>query len=161
MPSLYVLRCIILAALLSGLLSCGGNKVSSKVPGAQGRASQKFTIQVNVADGANQNYPIPMDLVTVTDKKVIAEIGKLTAKDWFDRRMQILRDFQGKVSVASWEWVPGQHAGPISVEIVKKTRVAYIFANYINAGGHRALVDVRVPVVVNLGPEDFTIQPLK
>jgi type VI secretion system protein len=118
-------------------------------------------MQVNVADLANQNYPIPMDLVTVSDKKVIAEIGKLTAKDWFERRMQVLRDFHGKVAVASWEWVPGQHAGPISVEISPKTRVAYVFANYLNAGGHRALVDVKTPVVVNLGPEDFTIQPLK
>ena len=50
-------------------------------------------MQVNVADGANQNYPIAMDLVTVSDKKVVAEIGKLAAKDWFDRRAQIIRDF--------------------------------------------------------------------
>jgi len=161
MSSSYAVRYFVLAALLSGLVSCGGAKVSNKVPGAQGRASRKFTMQVNVADGANQNYPIPMDLVTVTDKKVIAEIGKLTAKDWFDRRMQVLRDFHGKIDVASWEWVPGQHAGPISVEINPKTRVAYVFANYLNPGGHRALVDVKTPVVVNLGPEDFTLQPLK
>jgi hypothetical protein len=102
-----------------------------------------------------------MDLVTIKDKKVIGDVGKLSAKDWFDRRMQILRDSQGKVEIASYEWVPGQHTGPISVEIAKKTRVAYVFANYLNGATHRALVDVKAPVVVNLGPEDFTIQPLK
>jgi hypothetical protein len=167
MRPLYVLRYRIFAAalvpaLLALVTSCGGaKKVSAKVPGAQGRATQKFSIQVNVADAANQNYPIAMDLVAVADKKVVAEIGKLSAKDWFDRRTQVLRDYQGNVSVASWEWVPGQHAGPISVEIAPKTRVAYVFANYINAGGHRALVDVKAPVVVNLGPEDFSIQPLR
>jgi hypothetical protein len=75
--------------------------------------------------------------------------------------MQILRDTQGKVSVASWEWVPGQHAGPIAVAISKKTRVAYVFANYRSGGGHRALVDVRAPVVINLGPEDFSLQALR
>jgi hypothetical protein len=162
MRSAYVLRYIVFTAVLSGLISCGGGKkASTPVPGAQGRAAQKFSIQVNVVDGANQNFPIAMDLVTVADKQVIGEVAKLSAKDWFDRRTQILRDFQGKVSVASWEWVPGQHAGPISIAIAKKTRVAYVFANYINAGGHRALVDVRAPVVINLGPEDFSIQPLK
>lgn len=133
----------------------------NKVPGAQGRSAMKFSFQVNVVPDANENFPIPMDLVTIADKKVIGEVGKLTAKDWFDRRMQIIRDFQGKVEVASWEWVPGQHAGPISVAIGPKTRVAYVFANYRNGGGHRALVNVKTPVVINLGPEDFSIQPLK
>jgi hypothetical protein len=162
MPATYVLRCIIFSALLSGLISCGGaKKVSTSVPGAQGRAAQKFSMQVNVADDANENYPVAMDLVTITDKKVIADIGKLTSKDWFERRTQVIRDTQGKVSVASWEWVPGQHSGPISVAIPPKTRVAYIFAKYINNGGHRALVDVKAPVVVNLGPEDFSLQSLR
>lgn len=151
-----------LAALATILVSCGGaKKVTSAVPGSQGRAAQKFSIQVNVADGANENYPIAMDLVMVTDKKVVPEIAKLSAKDWFERRMQIQRDFQGKVSVASWEWVPGQHVGPISIEVNPQTRVAYVFANYINAGGHRAVVDVKAPVVVNLGPQDFSLQPLR
>ena len=161
MQILYVLRCSLSGVLLAGLTSCGGAKVSSAVPGAQGRATQKFSMQVNVADGANQNFPIAMDLVTISDKKVIAEVGKLTSKDWFERRSQVLRDTQGKVAVASWEWVPGQHAGPISVAIAPKTRVAYIFANYINGGGHRALIDVKTPVVINLGPEDFSFQSLR
>ena len=161
MRSSYVLGFIILGVFLAGLTSCGGNKLSTKVPGAQGHASQKFSMQVNVADGANQNFPIAMDLVTITDKKVIADVGKLTSKDWFERRTQIIRDTQGKVSVASWEWVPGQHAGPIAVAVAPKTRVAYIFANYLNNGGHRALVDVKTPVVINLGPEDFSLQSLR
>jgi hypothetical protein len=162
MQSLYVLRCTIFCALLAGLISCGGaKKVSTSVPGAQGRAAKKFVMQVNVAEDANENYPIAMDLVTITDKKIIADVGKLTSKDWFERRMQVIRDTQGKVSVASWEWVPGQHSGPISVDIPPKTRVAYVFAKYLNNGGHRALIDVRSSVVVNLGPEDFSLQSLR
>jgi hypothetical protein len=162
MRPLYLLWCIITGSLLAALISCGGPKrVNASVPGAQGRATQKFSMQINVADGANENFPIPMDLVTISDKKVIADIAKLTSKDWFERRSQILRDTQGKVSVASWEWVPGQHAGPIAVAIAPNTRVAYVFANYRNNGGHRALVDVRAPVVINLGPEDFSLQALR
>jgi hypothetical protein len=163
MRSLYVLRCIIFGALVGGLVSCGGaKKVKSAVPGSQGRATQKFSMQINVAEGANENFPIAMDLVTITDKKVIADVGKLTSKDWFERRAQVLRDTpQGKISVASFEWVPGQHAGPISVAVAPKTRVAYVFAKYINGGGHRALIDVKAPVVITFGPEDFSLQSLR
>lgn len=118
-------------------------------------------MQINVADGANDNFPIAMDLVTITDKKIIADIGKLTSNDWFERRMQVMRDAQGKISVASFEWVPGQHAGPIAVAIAPKTRVAYVFAKYMNVGSHRALIDVKAPVVINMGVEDFTLQSLR
>jgi hypothetical protein len=161
MRSPYVLGFPILGVLLAGLTGCGGNKLSTNVPGAQGHAAKNFSMQVNVADGANQNYPIAMDLVTISDKKVIPEVGKLSSRDWFERRNQILRDTGGRVSVASWEWVPGQHAGPIAVAIAPKTRVAYVFAKYLNGGSHRALVDVKHPVVINLGPEDFSIQALR
>ena len=161
MRSLCVLLCIIPAVLLSGLISCGGTKVKTAVPGSQGRAAQKFSMQIVVDELANQNTPIGMDLVTITDKKIIADIGKLTAKDWFERRTQVLRDTQGKVSVASFEWVPGQHVDKITVAIAPKTRVAYVFANYINGGSHRALIDVKQPVVINLRAEDFTLQSLR
>jgi type VI secretion system protein len=161
MRSQYVLWCTILGVLLSGLISCGGTKVKASVPGSQGRAAQKFSMQVVVDESANQNSPIAMDLVTITDKKVIADIGKLTAKDWFERRTQVLRDTQGKVSVASFEWVPGQHVDKITVAIAPKTRVAYVFANYINGGSHRALIDVKQPVVINLRAEDFALQSLR
>jgi type VI secretion system protein len=120
-----------------------------------------FTIQVEVAPDANQGNPIPADFVAVMDKKLIREISKLSAKDWFERRIQIQRDFPGKVTAASWEWVPGQHGGPISIELSRDFEAAYLFANYLNPGDHRAFIDVRTPVVVNFGPDEFSLQPLK
>lgn len=125
------------------------------------RTSKKFSVQVVVAPGANQDSPIPTDFVAVSEKKLIAEIAKLSAKDWFDRRVQLMRDFPDKVQVVSWEWVPAQHAGPISIDLPKDALAGFVFANYANAGDHRAVVDLRIPVVLTLGAEEFSLQQLK
>ena len=85
----------------------------------------------------------------------------MSARDWYDRRAQIQRDFPMKVQILSWEWVPGDHVGPISVEIEAKTLAGFLFANYSNGGEHRAYVDVRKPIVMNLGAEEFVVQSLR
>jgi type VI secretion system protein len=149
-----------LGLLIFAMVGCGLPK-KARVPIAGTRKNTKFTIQVNVADGANQNSPIPMDFVMVSDKKLLQEVAKLSAKDWFDRRVQIQRDFGPKAQVVSWEWVPGQHSGPVAIDVPGKTLSAFLFAQYLNAGEHRAAVNVKWPVAVNLGAEEFSVQPLK
>jgi len=121
----------------------------------------KFFMQLNVTPTANNNNPIPMDLVMVMDKKLIKEVGKLTAKDWFERRVQIQRDYPNLTEVIPWELVPGQHTGTISIEVNQKAQGAFLFARYLTPGDNRAAVDVRVPIVVNMLEEGFTVQPLK
>ena len=143
-------RAITVSMLLMGILACGFTK-KAHVPIATSRKNTRFTIQVVVADTANQNSPIPVDFVMVEDKKLLQEVAKLSAKDWFDRRVQVQRDFAAKVQVVSWEWVPGEHGGPIDVDVAGKTLGAFLFANYGNGGEHRAAVDVNTPVIVSLG----------
>ena len=125
------------------------------------RSEPKFFMQLNVAPAANNNNPVPMDFVMVLDKKLIKDMAKLSAKDWFDRRVQIQRDYPNLTEIVSWEWVPGQHTGTISIEVNPKAQGAFLFANYLTPGDNRAAVDVHVPVVVNLLEEGFTVQPLK
>ena len=139
------------ALKIPGLPKLGGSK----------KPNTKFTMQINVSDAANQNQPIPMDLVMVLDKRTVLQVAKLTSKDWFDRRMQVERDNPGKVVVASWEWSPGEHVGPISVDISPDFRAGFIFASYANDTDHRAVIDVRKPIVVNLQAEDFSVTSLK
>lgn len=152
----FVILFVIIAAAAAG---CGAK--NTRLPIVSSGKLAKFTIEVSVSDNANQNSPIPVDFVMVSDKKLLPEVAKLSAKDWFERRVQILRDFPAKVQVASWEWVPGQHVGPISVAVASSTRGAFLFANYLNNGGHRAYVDVHSPVVATFGPEEFSLQALK
>jgi type VI secretion system protein len=143
-----------------GILACGLSK-KAHVPIAGSRTNTKFTIQVVVAEAANQNSPVPVDFVMVADKKLLQEVAKLSAKDWFDRRVQVQRDFPTKLKVISWEWVPEEHVGPIDVDVAGNTLGAFLFANYANGGEHRAAVDVKTPVIVSLGAEDFSVQRLK
>jgi type VI secretion system protein len=159
---LRILGCksIAVSVLFAGLLACGLPK-KTHLPLAGSRTNTKFSIQVVVADAANQNSPIPVDFVMVGDKKLLLEVAKLSAKDWFERRIQVQRDFSTKLQVVSWEWVPGEHGGPIDVDVAGSTRGAFLFANYANGGEHRAAVDVKSPVILSLGAEDFSVQRLK
>ena len=153
-------RYFVVFALITGACGCGVAR-KARVPVVSSRKTAKFTIEINVSQNANQNSPIPVDFVMVLDKKLTAEIAKLSAKDWFERRVQIQRDVPNKVQVVSWEWVPGQHVGPISIDVAPKAKAGFLFANYLNGGEHRAYVDVRIPVVATFGPEDFSVQALK
>ena len=153
-------RCFVVLVLLAGGVACGAAK-KARVPVVTSPKTQKFSIQVNISDSANQNSPIPVDFVLVKDKKLLPEVAKMAAKDWFERRVQIQRDFPNKVQVVSWEWVPGQHVGPISIAVASDTRGAFLFANYLNGGEHRGYVDVHAPVAVTFGPEEFSLQQLK
>jgi hypothetical protein len=132
-----------------------------KLPGLPKHVNEKFTMQINVSDNANQNEPIPMDFVMVLDKKTIQEVAKLTSKDWFERRVQVERDHPGKIVVASWEWAPGEHVGPISVDVSPDFKAGFLFASYVNASDHRAVINALNPIVVNLRAEDFSVMSLK
>jgi type VI secretion system protein len=151
---------ILVAVLSLAIVACGLSK-KAHVPLVGSRTNTKFTIEVVVSESANQNSPIPVDFVMVEDKKLLAEVAKLSAKDWFDRRTQVERDFPTKIHVLSWEWVPGAHAGPIDVDISKNSLAAFLFANYTNGGEHRAAIDLSSPAIVNLGADDFSVQRLK
>lgn len=151
-----------LAAVATGVLllgSCGFGNKAGRTIGLQN--DPPFLVHINVAPAANNNNPVPMDLVLVLDKKVAETIAKLPAKDWFEQRMQIQRDAPGKTEIVSWEWVPGQSAGPIAVHVNKHTKGAFVFAGYLMPGDHRAAIDVRQPVVIQLQEERMMVQAVK
>ena|SRR5271165_1440862 len=154
---------LVIAATGCGVARKGRTAVlgNARVPVIGVHRNTRFSVQINVADGANQNSPIPVDFAMIMDKKLMLEVARLSSRDWYDRRIQIQRDFPKKVQIVSWEWVPGYHVGPISIEVEPETLGAFLFANYSNAGEHRAYVDVRAPIVVNLGAEEFTVQALR
>lgn len=148
-----------LIALLTGA-GCGIVR-KLQVPVIAPHHKANFTVQINVADAANQNSPLPVDFVMIDDKRLMLEVAKMSAKDWYERRAQVQRDFPSKVQILSWEWVPGYHVGPIEIDIKARILAAFLFADYSNTGEHRAYVDVRSPIVVNFGAEEFSVQPLK
>lgn len=157
MPYRRLVPVLILLAMAAGCAKFG-NKAGRTIGLGN---NPRFVVSVNVADMANGNQPVATDLVLVLDKKLVKEVAKLTAKDWFDRRMQIQRDFPGKTEIISWEWVPRQTAGPIAVAVNPATKGAFLFAAYSTPGDHRAVIDVRAPIVINLQQDRFTVQAIQ
>ena len=155
------LKCRVAAVVITALLlcSCGVGNKAGRTIGLQN--DPPFLVHINVSPAANKNNPVPMDLVLVLDKKIMEAVAKLPAKDWFERRMQIQRDAPGKTEIVSWEWVPGQSAGPIAVHVNKHTKGAFVFAGYLTPGDHRASIDVRQPVVIQLQEERMMVQAVK
>ena len=148
-------RVFILIFLLGGLTACG--------IGARARAliGQKMRVQVHVADTANQQNPVALDLVLVYDKKLLKELLKLSAADWFDKRAQFRRDYPAGQGFEAWgwEWVPGQNVPLQKVPLKPKAKGGVVFANYFSPGEHRARIQPNKSFQVDLRETDFAVRP--
>ena len=123
----------------------------------------RVQLLVNVAPDANDNRPIPVDLVFVWGKDVAKKLDELMAKQWFDGKAQMRRDDPAgrTFTVREWEWVPGQAVPPIDVVVPAAYRHwpqrIFVFANYRTAGPHR----LRLPsgaASIDLGKDDIRLQ---
>lgn len=117
-------------------------------------------IEFEVAQGANQDSPIAIDIVYVFDPQLVAQLVQMTAHDWFQKRGQIRQAFPTGFDLASFEVVPGQR-GPIEAVPPKSSQAiaAFIFASYSSEGTHRARIDGLDRFFIALGDKDFAILP--
>jgi len=135
--------------------------VRSVIPGASG--DSKLDVKVHISNSANDNNPIAVDLVLVSDKKLLKELKQMSAREWFEKRHQVQLDYpkETDLDAGRWEWVPGQQVKvelvPVKLEIVG----GLVFANYFNAGPHRASIDPRKGILITLGDDDLCVQSLK
>jgi type VI secretion system protein len=126
-----------------------------------GRKTPVLCVRTGIAPLANQNSPIPVDLVLVRDKDLLKEISKLSAADWGQRREQYRRDYPDKKQLVDyrWEWVPGQQIPCFTVPFTPKPKATYIFAGYLSKGDHRARVASHKGIQLKLLPDDFEVSP--
>jgi len=149
--------------LLLSLTACPKvpKAVRSRIPGASGET--KLNVKVHVSPIANKNNPVAVDLVLVSDKKLLKELMKMSARDWFEQRHQVQLDYpkETDLGAGSWEWVPGQAVQldrlPIRLEIVG----GVVFANYFTDGPHRAAINPRKDILLTLGEDDLCVQGAK
>jgi len=157
----YLLLSASAVAMVLLFTACPKVKIPKKIPGTSGES--KLDVKVHVSPAANNNNPVAVDLVLVNDKKLLQELMKLSASEWFEKRNQFALDYPKETGLAAgqWEWVPGQQV-KIDKVIVKSDVVGgVVFANYFNAGTHRAPIDPRKPIRITLGDEDLCVQSLK
>lgn len=139
-------------ALLVLFPTCGGVRVPL-------RPASKLTIKVAVSPQANNNNPVALDLILVKDKKLLKELMKLSASEWFQKRSQYRLDYPKEtgLSAGSWEWVPGQVVKIEPMPMKSKPTGGLVFANYFTPGTHRAVIDPSKPIVITLGADDLMV----
>jgi type VI secretion system protein len=142
--------------LLGFLLAIG-------VGGHQAHGQSQLVVSVHIAPTANQNNPVAVDLVLVSNKKLLNQLMKMSAKEWFEQKHQIQLDYPKEkgLSAGSWEWVPGQIVKLDSVPVRRGIIGGAIFANYFNAGTHRVAINPRKNILLALGETDVCVQPAK
>ena len=133
--SLLVLAGGVAALLL--LTACPKVQVPKKIPGTSGES--KLDLKVHVSPKANNNNPVAVDLVLVSDKKLLQELMKMSASEWFEKRHQVQLDYPKETGLGAgrWEWVPGQEVKVDRVTVKFEVVGGVIFANYFNAGAHQ------------------------
>lgn len=146
--SLFVF-CSLLAVSL--LVSCSATR---KVRSAFGGA---LPIEVAIVPAANEDTPIAVDLVVVYDAKLVDELLKMPAAEWFRKKEQYAADHPA-VAVTSWEWVPGQSVEPFKVSYRSGARSVVIFADYQTEGEHREVVGAPKPFRLILGERDLSVE---
>lgn len=141
--------------------ACPKVKIPKKIPGTSGES--KLDVKVHVSSDANNNNPVAVDLVLVSDKKLLQELMKMSASEWFEKRHQVALDYPKETSLGAgrWEWVPGQQVKVDRVTVKYEVVGGVVFANYFNAGPHRAPIDPRKGILITLGEEDLCVQSLK
>jgi type VI secretion system protein len=127
------------------------------------RSTAKLTMKVDISPRANNNNPVAVDVVLVRDKKLLKELMKISAAEWFEKRNQYRLDYPKELglSAGSWEWVPGQVVQIEPIPLKMKAAGGLVFANYFTPGSHRAVINPGKPFVIKLGAEEIAVTPEK
>src|SRR5258707_1548894 len=142
------------------LLSVGGLALLLSLTTARVSGQTGLEVRVHISPAANGNNPVAVDLVLVSEKKLLKELMNMSAKDWFEQKQQVQLDYpkEKDLVAGSWEWVPGQAVNldrlPVLLEIVG----GVVFANYLTGGAHRAAINPRKDILLTLGEEDLCVQ---
>jgi hypothetical protein len=106
----------------------------------------------------NMDRAIAVDLVFVTQDPPAQEIGKLSARDYFIRRTQLLRDYPAALNVRSWELAPEQVVLKADVDPPCNLVQTYLFAGYATEGDHRAALGRASSAEITLGADDLAVK---
>lgn len=95
-------------------------------------------LQVVTAGDANNNSPLAIDVVLITDRALVDGVSALTAAQYFAARDDMRRSQPDALVVQSLELAPGQtfDIDPKPFR-AKKGWAALMFANYGTPGAHR------------------------
>ena len=146
---------LVLLVLVPALAGCGlPNRARSMVGG-------QLPIQVTISPEANEDSPLAVELIVAYDQKIVDELLKMPARDWFVKREQFLRDHEDSIDTWMWEWTPGQEVAPLDLAYGIGAKKVVLFADYIVPGDHRAAIDPQQPFRLVLGESELSVEDLR
>ncbi len=131
-------------------------------PIAAQKPTQALNMAVRVEPDANGGFPAAISVVLVYGQMALTKIKAMPARQWFDERKQLKRDFpecSGFVAF-DWEWVPGRYVSPITVMVPPEVLEVFLFSNYLSKGDHRVAVNVVKGINLKLLKEEAEAAPL-
>jgi type VI secretion system protein len=116
-------------------------------------------VKVTVAPNVNQGNPIQVEMLLIYDEALLKQIIALQAKDWFDKRDEIRKNYPDGAGYDSWqwEWIPNQSVGVQQVPLRVSAIATVVFANYYAPGPHRIRVSPHENMTVTLLEKGFTV----
>lgn len=147
-----------IAGLLLSVLLCGCSSILKPVRKVS-HLSGEVSIDVTIDADANQNTPVAVDILAVTDAKTLKDISAMSAQAWFQKRANYVRLHPSQLHVYSWEWVPGQEVAPLKIPQAALASGIILFAAYASPGEHSSVLPKSGVVRIELGPKDFKILP--
>ncbi|MGA3132383.1 MAG: hypothetical protein ABSD59_16370 [Terracidiphilus sp.] len=124
-------------------------------------APSPLDLKVSIDPAANNNSPVELDVALINDKNFWKTAPSMTATDWFAQKKDLERRYQKKLTVSSWEWVPGQAVNPIVIRVPRWLNGAMVFASYPSPGAHSAPLAKGGKFAISLGQDDFTLEMSK
>lgn len=118
-----------------------------------------INLNVTLDPEVNDNSPVAVDVVLVSDKGILKELSALTAQAWFEKRKTLLRMHPSEIHVSSWEWVPGQEVATLKIPRTGIADGVLLFANYTSTGDHSSVLPRNGTIDIAFGPKDFEILP--
>lgn len=126
---------------------------------ASGCAHQRLRVQVTIAADANGNAPVILALVFVKSPALQRQVIEMTAKQWFAKREQFVRDHRRELDESYYEFVPGQVIPPMDFKLARAAGQGVLFVNYSGTGPHRYVFEVSRPVQISFGSRGVTLSP--
>lgn len=107
------------ASRRAGLLSVswGGRTCTGRMMARPARPTRVREVTLEVARGANDNWPVRVDLVRTPDGALIDDLLDMDTEVWFGKAGEEFRNANPEVRFDSWEVVPGTLAGPYDVRL--------------------------------------------
>lgn len=105
------------------------------------------TLTLDVAPQANRDTPLAVDFVAVQNPELLKLLLSIPAKQWFEQREQLRRDYLKAIDVWSLELVPGQFMESRDIPMSGNPAVGLlVYAGYNNPGTHRLRLDQKKTV---------------